>query len=444
MILRLTIEQSREPQRRAEMRLADGVLTIGRGQDCDWQLNDPEMFVSRRHCIVTGRAGAYSVTDESTGGLYLDGSDRPLGQGMTVAITHGLRMQMGDIVIRAALEETADATAPAPRQKSDFFADSFFEPQPVAESSPRPAGLPEPFERTAPMPVAEASPAQKPLFDDPFSLDLPANPAAVDLRPNPMPGGNFDFGSFDPPTEPPAEQSPAADDWAGFDLPSLNTPSLVPPPQPVTESTPFEAPPPAPATKSPDDTIDAFLRGLGITPPPGFTGTPVEIEALGRRFRMLAEGLVGLLRARASEKNAARVAQTVIGASDVNPLKFLATTDEALAALMAPRGPGYLPPEAAIIAAFHDLHDHRQRNWSGLQSALRRMVDRFDPARFEAEVEDQGLVKSLVSGSRNARLWQHYTERYSDIAKAAEDRFLGEAGADFRDAYENDRRNGHD
>jgi type VI secretion system protein ImpI len=33
-----------------------------------------------------------------------------------------------------------------------------------------------------------------------------------------------------------------------------------------------------------------------------------------------------------------------------------------------------------------------------------------------------------------------YEERYRDIAKAAEDRFLGEVGADFREAYEDGRR----
>ena len=48
-------------------------------------------------------------------------------------------------------------------------------------------------------------------------------------------------------------------------------------------------------------------------------------------------------------------------------------------------------------------------------------------------------MKSLISGSRSAQLWQLYEERYRDIAKSAEDRFLGEVGADFRDAYEGKR-----
>ncbi len=186
--------------------------------------------------------------------------------------------------------------------------------------------------------------------------------------------------------------------------------------------------------------VAALLKGLGLEPPPGFTGTPAEVEALGRRFRAMTEGLVQLLRMRAQEKGAARVAQTVIGAANVNPLKFLVGTDEAVAALVAPKGPGYLDPDAAVAAAVKDLMDHHARSWTGLQAALRRMVDRFDPALFEAEIEDVGMLKALVAGSRPARLWQLYSDRYREIAKAAEDRFLGEVGADFRDAYENETR----
>ncbi|GAB1362380.1 hypothetical protein MASR1M32_16160 [Rhodobacter sp.] len=184
----------------------------------------------------------------------------------------------------------------------------------------------------------------------------------------------------------------------------------------------------------------ALMKGMGIDAPPGFRGSPDEMEAIGRRYRAMADGLVQLLRMRAQEKGAARVAQTVIGASNVNPLKFLAGGDEIVSALVAPRGAGYLDPDAAIAASVGDLMDHHKRSWSGLQSSLRRMVDRFDPALFEHEVEDIGMLKALVAGSRPARLWQLYSDRYREIAKAAEDRFLGEVGADFREAYEGETR----
>ncbi|RSK41055.1 type VI secretion system-associated FHA domain protein TagH, partial [Rhodovulum iodosum] len=202
---------------------------------------------------------------------------------------------------------------------------------------------------------------------------------------------------------------------------------------------PQGAPPAArPSAPTPSDAAlrDAFYRGLGIAPPDDGATTEAEMEALGARFRALTEGLMAMLRARSQEKQNVRVAQTVIGSADVNPLKFLATPAEGVDALVRPRGPGYLDPDAAISAAYRDLADHQMRTWVALQAALRRMIDRFDPAEIEKELQDMGLIETWLSGGRGAKLWQLYEERYREIAESAEDRFLGEVGADFREAYE--------
>lgn len=454
MTLRLVLESFSHPQKRTEARLADGQLVIGRGEDCGWQLEDPQMFVSRRHCVIVGQGGQYRVTDESSGGLFLDAAPAPLGQGVTAVLAPGMRLKLGDFVIRVELEGAAAAPAAAPPAKDAMFGDDFFTPRPEAPPPPRPASLPDPFDAPrAAAPTAEAAPrpAAPAFFDDPFTMDHGPRPVtpAPDPAPRAAPAGGFDFGDFGlpadlgtppPPADPPAAPAeaapPLADPFA--DLPP---PPAAPPPPPSPAADPFVAPPPgaAPAAANPD-VLAALLKGMGIAPPPGFRGTPEEIEALGRRYRAMAEGLVQLLRMRAQEKGAARVAQTVIGAANVNPLKFLAGADEVVAALVAAKGPGYLDPDAAIAASVGDLMDHHKRSWSGLQASLRRMVDRFDPAVFEAEVEDVGMLKALVAGSRPARLWQLYSDRYREIARAAEDRFLGEVGADFREAYESETR----
>ena len=168
------------------------------------------------------------------------------------------------------------------------------------------------------------------------------------------------------------------------------------------------------------------------------------MEALGRRFRGLIELVEQALRSRAREKRNLRVPQTVIGSANVNPLKFLPTTDAMIEAMIAPPRPGYMDADAAISAAGRDLADHQMRSWSGLQAALRRMIDRFDPEEIERELEATGRLRAILAGGRSALLWQLYCERYKGIAKAAEDRFLGEVGGDFRDAYEGKGRMDHD
>lgn len=485
-MLRLFLETSPTPQARAEFRLADGQVVIGRGDDCDWRIDDPQMYVSRRHCVVAGQGGQYRVTDLSRGGLFIDGAPAPLGEGVTAVLVPGMRLRLGDFVIRAEMESAA-AAAPAPAARGGMFGDDFFTPRPEAPPPPRPASLPDPFDApragaAGPSPARDDRPAPPPFFDDPFTMDHeprarvvqrdpppPAPPRAdprPEARPEPKaePKAGGDFGSaFDLSFGKPPQVEEAPQAVADFDFGDFGLPADLPPPKPadpppvrraVRHEAPLvlgDAPPPpvpeaapTPATPAPSlpdaGAFAALMRGMGIDPPEGFTGTPQEIEALGRRFRKMTEGLVQLLRMRAREKGSARVAQTVIGAANVNPLKFLVTAEDAVAALVAPKGPGYLDPDAAIAAALNDLSDHHTRSWSGMQAALRRMIDRFDPALFEAEVEDVGLLKAMVAGSRSARLWETYGERYREMAKAAEDRFLGEVGADFREAYENEPR----
>ncbi|MDK8874868.1 type VI secretion system-associated FHA domain protein TagH [Paracoccus sp. SSJ] len=405
MTLRLTVLASPVPQPQTELRLDSGRAELGREPGCDWQIDDPEMFVSRRHCIVEATAEGWTVTDTSTGGLFLDGAAEPLGPGRSAALRDGMRLRLGDVTLGVTVEAGAQAAAEAPDQGIGI--DPFFAPRdPAPPPPPRPPELPEPFERTTGRFAPQPPPAPPPGFDDPFMLDpLPAAPPATP----PQAGDDWSWG--------PAGASPPRPD-----------------PVPVMSAALPDSPPPAaPQPQPPSDAAAAFLRSAGLDPA---SVEGVDIEALGRRYRMLAEGLVALLRARAEEKGSLRVARTTLGAAQVNPLKFLAMPDEQVAALIAPRGAGYLDPDAAIAEAFRDLADHRMRSWHGLQAALRRMIDRFSPEAIEAQLADAGLLRALLAGGRSALLWDAYAARWAEIARAAEDRFLGEVGAEFRDAYE--------
>lgn len=489
MTLRLVIEHSVHPQRQGEMLHPGGEFSIGRGAECSWQLDDPEMYVSRKHAVITGEAGRFIVTDASRGGLFIDGKDSPLGPGNSVALEQGMRLRLGDIVIRVEIERPVAAAAPrthAPArariESDDFFSQPITPPQPVH----RPEGLPKPFESgttDSRRPGHSADrPAPPPLFDDPFNLDrtTPSRPAGSVPDPIPTRSDDFGFGSFfDEPAVAKPAAKPAAktagDDWWGMPDPAPTpTEKPAPPPlqlrqpdagplplEPLVDeenrtrtrfSPPPEAPlptrvaaPPAGPAAVDLSLRDAFFKGLGLEPPAApVQGSAEEMEALGQRFRLMVEGLVLMLRTRAKEKQNARVAQTVITSADVNPLKFLASTNDVLASLITPRGPGYLAPDDAINGAFRDLADHQLRSWVAMQSSLRRMIDRFDPAAIERELEETGKMQALLSGGRNATLWRLYNERYKDIARSAEDRFLGDVGADFRDAYEGNREKNDD
>ena len=55
MSLLLTLVQGPRAQVMRQVRLEEGELVIGRSADADWQINDPDMFVSRAHCTITSQ-----------------------------------------------------------------------------------------------------------------------------------------------------------------------------------------------------------------------------------------------------------------------------------------------------------------------------------------------------------------------------------------------------
>ncbi|MCV3207153.1 type VI secretion system-associated FHA domain protein TagH [Mesorhizobium sp. YC-39] len=482
MSLLLTLEQGPRSQAERQTRLDEGELVIGRSADAGWQIDDPDMFVSRAHCKITGGRDGYFVTDTSSSGLFINDSDSPLGAGNSARLQNGMRLRLGDYIIYVDLQTAAQASAasqsvperspPASRAPISIGRDDFFSATVEEEPRrPRPADLPNPFEQPVPGAFERANQRSSPAFDDPFSLDPVSTPApkgaaypeprgapslADPFSLDPVPSRNGatesvprkssefddDFG-FGPAASPGlgkgagssgqrervAERPQSANPW---DLPAQ--PAEAPPP-PRTGAAPKPARPPG----AQDDMAlrTAFLRGMGIEEA-DFPGrdTAAEMEKFGREYRLMMEGLMQLLRKRAEEKGSARVAQTMVGASEVNPLKFLPTVDDAIVTIIAERSPGFLAGEAAIADAVRDLAQHHVRAWRGVQAALRQMIDRFDPAAIEEELKSNSAIGTLLSGGRGARLWELYQKRHREIAESAEKSFLGEIGADFRDAYE--------
>ena len=470
MSLLLTLEQGPRSQAVRQARLDEGEIVIGRSPDADWQIDDPDMFVSRAHCRVSARQDGYFVTDTSSSGLFIDGSDNPLGAGNTTRLQHGMRLRLGDYVLGIEMQGASSQPSPAQpaasRTPVNLGHDDFFSAQPEPEPQrPRPASLPDPFEQQRPAhrnPADEAEAPRSPAFDDPFSLD----PVATPEPPAAGRGDLGDFGAWAPPEPVQALSEPAAPQHlpafnGGFEMDAPATPgppaaaAKVPPvPEPAPwdlppqpQSPPVAAPRPAAARVAPKPPQAvpagetalhaAFLRGAGLDDADISGRDPIQdMEKFGRQYRLMLEGLMQLLRKRAEEKGNARIEQTVVGASEVNPLKFLPTVDDAMAMIFAERSPGFLPGEAAIADAVRDLAEHHVRAWRGVQAALRRMVDRFDPDALEAELKSGSTLGTLLSGGRGAKLWELYQKRHREIAQSAEQRFLGEIGADFRDAYE--------
>ena len=486
MSLVLTLQQGPRAQAVREIQLDTGELVIGRGAEADWQIDDPDMFVSRAHCRISGGADGYAVTDISSSGLFIDDSAKPLGAGNSAELRSGMRLRLGDYVLRVSLHgadqpgarSAAQSGGNVSRLAVDLGGDDFFsrrEPEPAKQ--PRPADMPRPFDQPSEAVAKpfgrQGSDGNSAAFDDPFSLDpvssKPADrdserprtfldpsgfdaeskqPRAAPQAPEPAPFDDFGFAGAAsepapsaprknaPSSSPPLQRAPWELPPREAALPQAAEPVYVPPPEPLSELR-GAAPAARPASAGGDELRAAFLRGLGLSSADIPARDAIaEMEKFGSEYRLMMDGIMQLLRKRAEEKSNARVAQTVVGSSQVNPLKFLPTVDDALATILAERSPGFLGGRAAITDAIRDLAQHHVRAWRGIQSALRQMIDRFDPAAIEEELKAGSGVSALLPVNRASKLWQLYQKRHREIAHSAENRFLGEIGADFRDAYE--------
>src|SRR5919109_866161 len=122
MELLLTLENGDRAVEDRQRRLRDGSLSIGRGADSDWVLPDPARQLSKRHCVVERRGGAWFLTDTSANGGFIADSPEPIGRDGSVRLQDGLRLKLGDYVLAVSLpaDDRPSAAAFIPAAGSPF------------------------------------------------------------------------------------------------------------------------------------------------------------------------------------------------------------------------------------------------------------------------------------------------------------------------------------
>ena len=105
MPLKLTITsfQRLSPDQEATKLLDRGSISIGRATQNDWVLQDPERILSKNHCTVHYRDGAYFLTDLSANGTFLNDSDQRIPRNQTIPLQDGDRFVLGEYEIEATL-----------------------------------------------------------------------------------------------------------------------------------------------------------------------------------------------------------------------------------------------------------------------------------------------------------------------------------------------------
>jgi type VI secretion system FHA domain protein len=455
-------------------------LTIGRGGDNDLVLPDPDRHLSKNHCTIAFDGRGYTVTDTSTNGVFLNGSPERLPRGTPMPLTEGNTLRLGDYTLTVAAIAPSGPLQPAPYAPSaghaphampasddSLFGDPLAGPDPFAQQDPFAAHPPP----SPPMPSLRASAHPLPGRSDPLGSsdeDLFGPPSGgKPAGSGPLIPDDGDLFGDHAPAEPwrghseadhaPSDQAffapPKAstetipDDWDLSDLGVSPGAAPVPPnladngfAEPLRGAPPRQAAPhrPAMAPASAGDAaaIASFLAATGLADAGLSDAEKAALMRLaGEALVATVRGLTDILAARSTTKQEFRIERTMLGARNNNPLKFSASLDEAMRAMLLGRVPGFLTATQAIEEALGDVKSHQLAVLAGMQVALTTVIARFDPAKLEKRLEQSSLIEGILPAARKARYWELFKSLYKEIATELEDDFQTLFGAEFARAY---------
>lgn len=432
LCLTITSYHKITPGQCPEKSMDQGVMAIGRSSDNDWVLPDPERLVSSQHCVIQYKDGRYYLTDYSTNGVELVKAGIRMRRGNSEPLQDGELIRIGDYEIQARIDFNVQAIDSQP-----FAGDS---PNSFEALMGAVASQPAPTPMIAPQfQGASAMETLPDLFDFLSPTAVPP-PTVADH----VPSEQHDFRPPAPvavpaPEKPLVQGSVIPEDWDLFSDAPAPVVNAAPAPAPILPPPPVVEPVALPVANAepPPDLLQAFLRGAGLDQLRlDKADACAQMESIGRSYRLMVEGLIDVLRARASLKGEFRMQQTMIRPAENNPLKFAPNADEALLLLLRHGNQAFMAPDLAVRDSFDDLRAHQLAVMAGVEAAIKHLLTRFEPAQLEERMGKPGGLSSLFNGSRQAQYWQQFTELYSNISREAQDDFQDLFGREFSRAYE--------
>lgn len=327
-------------------------------------------------------------------------------------------------------EPPAPSRPPAASGIPDNWDRSLVAPRPApapARSPPAPAGIPDNWDRSVvaggrPAPGQAAAPAPHQAAPRPIpggAPRSPAPPAATPPRPR-MPLAPKQR----PDPEAAAPVAPADTERAAASA-TARRPGLSAGASGSAETASQPAPLPA--------DLAELLRGAGLAER---DLSPETLRELGQVLRIVVQGVMEVLQARAEIKSQFRLPLTRVQAKENNPLKLSPNVESALHTLLVQRNAGYLPTVQAFEDAFADIRSHQMAMLEGLRVAFESMLKSFDPKRLEEEFEKSAGRGGLLGFGGRAKHWDLYVERFSRLGTDPDDIFRRLFGDVFAEAYE--------
>jgi type VI secretion system FHA domain protein len=389
MALRLSIKSGDTADSGNRSRWTFGVNggRIGRAQDNDWVIVDPERFISAHHAEIEHRGGEWWICDTSTNGTFVNGASRPLGRGGKHRIANGDQIRMGSLEVVAEVSERNDFLPDnEDLDLSETALDDSFEVKSLLSSTSASGRL-----RTAdaygqPLPGAtDRKKPEKRLRAVPLPPDSTAAPGKAPAAP--------------------ASQSPADARRAG------------------------------PGEQDLWPGVMAFCQGAGIDPfsLPAAQRLDLLREA-GQAMREVMLGLMELARARAEFTREVGISGSRRLADATSPLMQVRAVEEALSQLLTGTGPGLNRAVDEVRAQFAKTRHHQQSMLVALREALVAMLGSLDPDELERQFG--GNTRGPDNAETLARYWTLYRTMFRSLSATEETGLPATFQDEFARAYQ--------
>jgi len=417
---------------------------IGRAASNDWVLPDPERFISSNHAEVVARPDGFYLVDLSVNGTYLNSADQPIGHGNSRRLGDGDRIRIGEYEIIVSLSSESANAPPS------IWPGVVAEPAAVQTQS---SGWSFPTD-SDPLAVVGDRPSVDPLDH----LGGGGNPDTGPSRgmdtlagPDRIPQPSFDGYVRPRPVLDPSTPGGIPEDWDKTTMPPAEP--VEPTAAPVSAMQPRSVPPLAGGTQQAFDPlgVDALATGKG-----GGAGgleelflaagldaataravaSPENARVLGAVLRVVTQGMMEILSARAEIKNQFRVAMTQIRPVENNPLKFSVNHLDAMQRLFVNRTQGFLGPIEAFDEALKDTKAHQMAMMAGLRAAFDHLMQRFDPNNLQQKFDRDLRRPALLQSLNKTKYWDMLIELYDEINKDTDANFSRLFGDEFARAYE--------
>jgi type VI secretion system protein len=454
--LRISKELARSSESEQQKVFDEKGGTIGRAENNDWVLHDPERIVSNHHAAIYFKNGEWYLADTSANGVFVNHAHESVGGDAPVRLNDGDSLRMGNYDVELRIDSQS---APLVEESAT--------PAPQADFQPG-AGTPEILD---PLELLAGGEPQKPAMDRPtpqpvsgrdtadvtdFSRDVAgfpakepaAGPFLQEPRASAGAGSHPDnVGVLESGFRPPAanaQQIPEDWDLLANPRPSPDTFNAIlssgasrPASPSADEGDTVRDVAAAPAAISQDAMLRAFFEGSGLDPAECLAKADPELpRLLGEIFRELIAGMRAVLLARAEIRSGFRMNLTRIQQRENNPLKFAAGgPEEAMRHLLFHSGSSYQAPIESIREGFDDLRNHQVAVMSGMKGALLSLLRRLEPEELAEEFEPQ-TKSSWMPASKQARCWELYAEFYQKLLTEVEDDFQNSVGRVFTESYE--------